>query len=144
MSGSAELARAAIMAAISQLQNVRMEVIGAKSQVSEMRIYLGTAKRATLDARMAQTRAAMQLEEAIQMTERGLLGSANNNASAALVWLHHALDDIKDDLLKINGAELAIDQRITETNGITTNHEEEILSLNGAISELQAHLTLLG
>jgi hypothetical protein len=140
MSGAADLTKAQLLAAIAKLSDAAMQVVGTKGDVTEVGITTNTATTETTDSIHKQLNSIGLLKEGINLAEIGLIGSANDNATGVLIWLNEAEHTLTDDAQRLNILKGQLEELSRQISSITTNHDETVMRIRGAIDNLRAHV----
>lgn len=140
---SAEVVKAMLRAAAQQLDETRVKVIHAKSQVTDTGVYLNTGVSANKSAIREQLDAIRLLRDAITTIQSALIGTQNADASESLVWLNKVDTDLADDAVKLNLMQEKIQEVSTRVAEITRNYDEAIPAISNVMTRLRAHANLL-
>lgn len=131
--------RAAIQAAVTRLDESVAHVMRAKSEVTDAGVHLNTVRAAEQNAVGSFLGAISELREGLVSAQQALTGSSDDAAHGSLVWLNQAVSELENDVSRLQQLAEAQVETIRQIGSITTNSEEAILRVRGAISDLTAY-----
>lgn len=141
---SAELAKAAIHAALYKLQEAQFAIIESKSNATDIGIHLNTSSSAITDTIRAQLTAIGQLREAIATVGSALLGSNDTDATVVLVWLNQVDLTLQDDATQLSDLQRTIATQQQRTAEIVAHAEESVTQITNSANALRSHIATLG
>jgi hypothetical protein len=144
VSGPAELAKAQIRAAIAKIYDTKVQINNAKVQVTDVGVQVNSATSSVTDSLRAELTSVSMLRDAVNIAETALIGSTNVNATQSLVWLQKVDDELVNDVSRLQQLQENLNEISRQIASISTNHEENIKRLGGAVNELTGHISRLG
>jgi hypothetical protein len=143
-SGSAQIAKARIWEALALLEQAQSRIMTARSNTTDIGIHLNTSSNATSDSIGDHLSAISSLRDAIRAAETALIGTANNEASVALVWLRQVDLTLEEDSVQLNQLKNSIQTLTARAAEIVRNNERSVQHIVTSANALRSEIARLG